>query len=211
MTKSLRLSAVAVALVLPALLLARWTFATTSFRDAEVVLSLPDAIGPWTKVEDSELDEEVLEAIEPDDYLMRRYEAPGRPPVWVFVSIYARGVGQGKAAHDPEICYPAQGWEIMASQGVTIPVNDSESLEAKQLETHNGVLEEQVLYWFQPADRWQRSYTAEQLTQVIDAVRGRPQYAFVRLSVSGGEEAAEELRALAPALAVRVRENVDRL
>ena len=211
MTTSPRLAAVAVALIVPALLLARWTWATSDQRDVEVVLSLPDELGPWKAVEDSELEEKVLRLIDPDDYLMRLYEAPGRPPVWVFVSMYARGKGHGRGAHDPEICYPAQGWEIMASRDIRIPVGESGSFQARELETHNGVLEEQVLYWFQPADRWPGSYTSEQLTQVLDAMRGRPQYGFVRLSVAGTRELAGELRELAPEIAVLVRGDVDSL
>jgi hypothetical protein len=39
-----------------------------------------------------------------------------------------------------------------------------------------------VLYWFQPAGRWPLGAALEQLARVLDALAGRPQYAFVRLS-----------------------------
>jgi hypothetical protein len=42
-----------------------------------------------------------------------------------------------------------------------------------------------VLYWFQPAGRWPGGAAVEQLLRIFDAIAGRPQYAFVRLSAPG--------------------------
>lgn len=207
----IRLAAVGVALLVPALVLARWGLATASFAETEARLTLAEQLGPWKLAATEELEDEILAQIAPDAYLMRMYEAPGRAPVWVYVGLYAEGARAAKSAHDPEVCYPAQGWEIMASRALSLGVAGDEVMQVKQLQAQNGALEEQVLYWFQPADRWQLSYAPEQLTRVLDAVRGRPQYAFVRLSATGTHEVIEDLVELAPAIAVAIREDVDRL
>jgi hypothetical protein len=67
-----------------------------------------------------------------------------------------------------------------------------------------------VLHWFQPAARWPASAAVEQLARIFDAVAGRPQYAFVRLSTRmqavGPLETERELADFAAQIASPVRD-----
>jgi EpsI family protein len=211
MSRRLRLLAVAVALLVPALVLARWALATASGHRGEPQLTLPAVVGEWQLVEERPLDEDALELIDPDAYTMRLYAAPGRAPVWVYVGLYVARSGSGKGHHDPEVCYPAQGWEILGSRSRVVALPDGAELHGKQLVVHRGSLEESVFYWFQPAGRWPVADAPEQLARVLDAVRGNPQYAFVRLSAAGHDlEALEdELEDVAAALAAEIRRDVE--
>ena len=211
MSVRIRLASVALALLLPALVLGRWMLVTRSSAPTVSTPALPTAVGPWRSTAESRLNAEVLAMIEPDAYLMRRYEAPGRTPIWLYVAVYAGRAGYGKGAHDPEVCYPAQGWEILQSELFGVPLVDGGTLLTRRVEAHRGLAKETVFYWFQPANRWPAGAAAEQLMRVMDAARGRPQYAFVRISgpSDGGSTAARDLAEFAAEIAASVRAVVD--
>jgi EpsI family protein len=211
MSARIRLAGVAVALLLPALVLGRWLLATSASTLLVPTPSLPHQIGPWHATAEEGLEAEILALIEPDAYLMRRYEAAGRTPIWLYVGVYVGRAGYGKGAHDPEVCYPAQGWEILQSELFDVPLVDGDTLTTRHLEAHQGLAKESVLHWFQPAKRWPAQATAEQLLRVLDAARGRPQYAFVRLSgpTDGGPTAVQDLAEFAGEVAASVRAVVD--
>jgi EpsI family protein len=205
------LCATLVALLLPGAVLARWLLVADSPVEFAGPLDLPQEIGPWRADGANRLDDEVLALIEPDQYLMRHYSAPGRSPIWLYIGVYAGRAGYGSGAHDPEVCYPAQGWEILASEQFEVPLTAEDALRTKRLEAHLGSAREAVLYWFQPAKRWPAPVAVEELLRVVDAVAGRPQYAFVRLSApsDGGDEAVRDLAEFAALIAAPIRGYVE--
>jgi EpsI family protein len=207
--------AVAVALLLPGWLLAAWVRAGTLERGSLPPASLPRQLGPWTATEEGRLEPKILDMIAPDAHLLRLYEAPGRSPVWIYLGLYASRGSYKKAAHDPEICYPAQGWEVLRSSTVGIEVSgaDAPALRAKLLDAHRGLEREAVIYWFQPAGRWPASGALEEILRLADAVRATPQYGFVRLSAptENRPEAAQDLLEFAGLLAPSVRGAVETL
>jgi EpsI family protein len=196
-----------IALLIPAALLARWTQNSEAPNPFPEVPGLPSEVGPWQATQHRRLDDNVLAMIAPTSHLMQLYQAPGRTPIWLYVGVYAGRAGYGKGAHDPEVCYPAQGWEILRSESFDVALRDSGTLRAKHLEAHKGAQKETVLYWFQPAKRWPAPDPGEQLLQIFDAVSGRPQYAFVRLSgpTDGGPAAKRDLAEFAERMALPIR------
>jgi EpsI family protein len=208
-----RLAAAAAALLLPGWLLAAWVRAGTLERAPLPPVSLPRQLGAWTATEDGRLEPEVLDKIAPDAHMLRLYEAPGRAPVWVYLGLYASRGSYKKAAHDPEICYPAQGWEVLGTRIVAIDVAspDAPALRARLLDAHRGLDREAVVYWFQPAGRWPSSGALEEVLRLADAVRATPQYGFVRLSAPSEDRpsAAQDLLDFAGLLAPSVREAVE--
>ncbi len=211
MSVKIRLIAVVLSLLLPALALARWSVASGEVRAPE----FPTQVDSWLRTQDETLAADVLEQIEPDFYVMRRYESEQHTPIWLYVGLYAGRAGSGKGAHHPEACYPAAGWEILDSKAISFTLNDGGTLHAQQLEFHQGNAREMVLYWFQPAERWPVGAAGEQLLRVMDALRGRPQYAFVRLSARlGGADngaTARDIEAFAAHAAPQIRRAVEQL
>jgi EpsI family protein len=203
----LRLAILAIAFLGPGLVLARWLSAGGLDAAPISLPALSDPIGPWQLAVETRMPDSDFALLEPDAYFVRRYEAPGRTPIWVYVAMYASRAAHGKGAHDPEVCYPAQGWEIVGSRSVEVPLSNRETLWAKQLETQHSNAQRAVLYWFQPANRWPAFAALEQGMRIIDAVFGRPQYAFVRLSASAdaGPDAARDLAEFAALIAWPVR------
>jgi EpsI family protein len=141
--------------------------------------------GAW-----EQLDGAVLEALGPSSYVARLYEAPDQTPIGLYVGFYAGRAGHSKAAHDPEICFPAAGWETLATRSVRVSLPEGDTIQAQLLDTHRGTARRLVLHWIQPAARWPRGVLTEELTYVLDAISGRPQYAFVRLVADVPDAAA---------------------
>ncbi len=212
MNVKLRLAAVAFALLIPALLMARWSIGSTA--PAPVArIELPRQVGAWNATQDQRLSDSIWSIIEPDAHLLRLYEAPGRNPIWIYVGLYGGRTGSGKTAHDPEVCFPAQGWEILERRSARVDLQRGDSLRATFLEAHLGIQHQTVLYWFQPAARWPAGAAAEQLLRIYDAVTGRPQYAFVRFTSSSSENAtaADDLSEFAAEIAPAIRLVVEQL
>jgi EpsI family protein len=57
------------------------------------------------------LEQTVLDDLNPDDYLLRRYDRPDGLPVWLVV-VYFQNARLG--AHDPLLCYRSQGFKLQA-------------------------------------------------------------------------------------------------
>jgi EpsI family protein len=55
------------------------------------------------------LEQAVLDDLDPDDYLLRRYDRPGGLPVWLVI-VYFQNARLG--AHDPQLCYRSQGFAL---------------------------------------------------------------------------------------------------
>jgi EpsI family protein len=213
MTARVRLAAAVLGFLIPVLWLARWNAAVASPPEMLAAPELPDAIGPWTQVAEERLSEEHFAILRPDAHLWRRYEAEGRAPIWVYVATYGGRSGYQAGAHDPEVCYPAQGWEILRSRPVEVRIGNGDTLVARLLDAHQESARQVVLYWFQPAARWPARAEVEQLARVLDAVAGRPHYAFVRLAAPLGDgfDAARDLEEFAARIAQPIRGHLDEL
>jgi EpsI family protein len=205
-----RLSAVLIALVLPLAVLG-YVLAGTPERDLSFdAQSIAPVAGRLELAGDRRLSADVFAMVEPADYTFRLYrESPADPGIWSYVAFY-QGVDRSNA-HDPDVCYPAQGWEIIGRSEIRLTMPDREELHATRLRAHLDGREEEVLYWFQPAGRWPGSALAEDLLRVYDRLRGAPEYAFVRLSTRdvSGEPALERLSGFARALAPLVRAELE--
>ncbi len=55
------------------------------------------------------LKQTVLDDLDPDDYLVRRYDRPDGTPIWLVI-VYFQNARMG--AHDPETCYRSAGYRV---------------------------------------------------------------------------------------------------
>ena len=95
MSVRLRLAAVVLALLLPALALSRWTLASGEVRQP----GLPVQLDPWTGAHDQSLGPEALALIEPDAYVMRLYESEGRHREAIYLTRRATQAAGSEADH----------------------------------------------------------------------------------------------------------------
>jgi EpsI family protein len=174
---------------------------------------LPDRLGEHRLRAEQPLDADVVAMLSPESYSMRVYADEAGSVVWIYVALYS-GTGTS-GAHDPTVCYPAQGWDAAAPEERELVLPTDEKLTVKLLAASQAGREELVLYWFQPAERWPAASSPEHLFRIVDRFAGHPQYGFVRLSTSldtkgdGEREAAEaRLTRMAVAAAPWIRKAV---
>ncbi len=165
---------------------------------------VPRALAGLGLVRSEALEPEVLEMVRPRSYVMRLYAADDAA-VWLYAGYYDDG--RRAAVHDPTVCYPAQGWEILSARMEPLDLGGGERLQARWLLVERDGRREVVLYWFQRAHRWALEPWREELMQVVDAVRGRPGFTFVRVSMPALDAGADDssLRAVARRAAHEIR------
>lgn len=175
--------------------------------------ALPSELGAHRLLREQPLDAEVVSMLEPESYSMRLYADDRDSAVWVYFAIYSGTDSTG--AHDPAVCYPAQGWDASAPEEREIELPGGEQMAVRAMGATLGGKEERVLYWFQPAARWPVFTPREQLQRILDGFAGHSQYGFVRLSTQVTGPTAEDrtradavLTELAVTLAPSVRQAV---
>jgi EpsI family protein len=156
----------------------------------------PQELGGLIATGDTTLEKRVFDVIVPSAYLMRSYAGAGAQAL-AYVAFYTGFTSSG--AHDPEVCYPAQGFDIGAISDLPLELADGTRLWSKVFRARQGGYEELVVHWFQPRDRWPSHPRLEPWVRMLHAFRGRKAYAFVRVSVEIGNDgvARAEERAIA--------------
>ncbi len=82
----------------------------------DTLSTFPREFGEWTS-QDLEFSDVVYDELAADDTLVREYRRAEESPVW-FVIIYHENKRYG--AHDPMVCYRAQGWDIRSEGTIGI-------------------------------------------------------------------------------------------
>lgn len=208
MTVRARLVAVALSFGIPVLALGAWSGVGRASEPLPGLAGFPRTIGAWTLAEEGALSAEERAMLEPDSYIAWQFEAPGRSPISVYVALYRGPSPDGEGAHDPALCYPASGWEVMATRSAEIALPHGGRLTGTLLTAHLGSDERKALYWFQPAGRWPGTQAWEQVARIGDSLAGRPQFAFVRLSapVEPDHDAERDLLEIATEIGWPVRQ-----
>lgn len=87
-------------------------------------------------------------------------------------------------AHRPEVCYPAQGFQILRGGGVgTLSLPAGQQLPVRQLVAGLGGRNEPITYWITVGDRVAVSGTEQKLAQLAYTTRGLlPDGMLVRVS-----------------------------
>lgn len=141
-----------------------------------IELALPSDIGRWHG-EDQPITERELQVLAKDTAFARKVYTDGKNS-HIFVSIVMSGQDLDNSIHRPERCLPAQGWSVVDSKVVKIPVQEGGALETTRLHNvHKFVTKEGVTvpvyglnyYWFVG---W-KDTTASHLTRTYIDIRDR--------------------------------------
>jgi EpsI family protein len=98
---------------------------------------------------------------------------------------YGGDQSDGMQAHLPEVCYPAQGFELRGQQYTTFSLGDRR-IPVKQLRTRLGGRLESVTYWLTLGESIAATRTDRKIQQVIYGLRGEvPDGMLVRVSSIG--------------------------
>jgi len=159
--------------------------------------NFPERIGSWPGVRGT-LDPAVEQVIRGDDYLNTTYFSPeGAVPVQIF-SVFYNDQTRGSAIHSPEICLPANGWEVAEFGTVELDMADTGygRFSAIRAVVSKGTETQLVYYWFEQRGQRMVNDFAVKIGVLADGLRrGRDDGALVRfvtpISDEGGIPAAE--------------------
>ena len=145
------------------------------------------------------LDPAVAQVVAADDYLNTTYFEPGSmAPVQIFSAFYHNQT-RGAAIHSPEICLPANGWEVseIGTRELDMSAAGYGRFEANRAVVTKGTDRQLVYYWFEQRGRRVANDLAVKLGVLADEVlHGRSDGALLRFTTpiddsAGGLLAAE--------------------
>ncbi len=146
-----------------------------------IELALPRTVGNWLG-EDQEITPKEREVLAKDTSFARKLYVDGKGH-GIFVSIVMSGQDLDNSIHRPERCLPAQGWSVVDSRRVAIPVRNKGELEMTRL--HNvrkaTTLDGQVVSVYNLNYYWFVGYnetTASHLRRTYMDIRDRVLYGY---------------------------------
>ncbi|MCR9093710.1 MAG: EpsI family protein [bacterium] len=146
---------------------------------------LPRILNDWISI-DLEMDDDVSEILGADHNLQRAYQHPLGYHVFVYIGYYDTSSG-GAPEHTPDVCYPAQGWQILDS--VQQRVGGEEGLVMRELLVERGGEQRLVHFWYRTKTASGiTSVTGLRLSHVVGRMtENRGDGALIRVSTAIGE------------------------
>jgi len=171
-----------------------------SSETANILKMFPEKIGEWKATEDIKLDPSTITALEPSSLVFRKYENKNNTPVWLCI-VYHQNDRWG--AHDPQICYKSQGWNLFNYGGryetTKIPLGGIDH-EINRFYVEKEGMREMVLYWWFGAKGKQMASRFDQIFNMVytGIFYGYIESGFVRVSIPlrAGKEKVDEATAL---------------
>jgi EpsI family protein len=105
--------------------------------------AVPEALGPWNGAELS-FEDAVVEELQPDDLLIRRYQR-GHERAWLCVVVHRN---RRYGAHDPLLCYESQGWLVGPRTRVQLDDGTPEGLMVNRFVADRPRADRLVYYWW---------------------------------------------------------------
>jgi len=145
--------------------------------------SLPETAEAWSHRGDTEIDEQSLKMLGPDDYLSRTY-ASSEGQINLFVAYY-KTRHRARNAHDPKVCLPGSGWNSLESRMIDFPVRDGAApVSANYYLVEKNNVQAVVVYWYQTYKATVAQESMVHLNRVLQSLRDkRTDVAFVRIVV----------------------------
>jgi len=90
----------------------------------------------------------ILQTLQVDDYLLRRYRASPGNELWLYVGYWGSQRPGVNRLHSPIVCLPGAGWSIASLQNMPIRLADR-TIIVNHAEVQKGEARQVVLYWYQ--------------------------------------------------------------
>ena len=142
-------------------------------------------LGDW-KGTDLKLDADVVEMLNPDQIVFRRYQNPSGRSVDLYSAFYG-AQGAGRTMHSPLNCYPGTGWEIVGKNKVLLngPGDDKKDFEIRKLVLRKGLVRRLLYYWYYAGGKIaSNQYMNKALTLYGALVNGRTDGGLVTVSTA---------------------------
>ncbi|MDI1298237.1 exosortase-associated protein EpsI, B-type [Methylotenera sp.] len=174
--KSLLVAALLIIAALFAIKLTPTLHAVDTTPDLDKII--PTAFGEWKQIADpftqvslttggNDLASQLYDKI-----VMRTYANRNGDRVMLAIA-YAREQKQDIKIHRPEVCYVAQGFQLLSKKNNTINMQDAKPIKAQRLLVSNQNRYETVSYWIRIGDDYPASGMAARLKILRDGLKGR--------------------------------------
>lgn len=121
--------------------------------------------------------------------LSRTYVGPAGQRVMLSVA-YGGDQSDATRAHRPEVCYPAQGFQVLSNASDALQTDD-QSLRVRRLVAKLGPRTEPITYWIMVGEKAATSGTEQKMSQLAYTLRGLiPDGMLVRISTIESNPAA---------------------
>lgn len=139
-------------------------------------------------------DKVVVESLALDDYLNRVYRK-GNKSVSLYIGYYLTS-GKVGASHDPLVCFPGQGWDVLDQDSGSIKIGEgaNPTVSYSVMKVKRGAEASQIiLYWFQSYQAANPNTLLQKITTVMQKFTdAKEDNAFVRLSCAAAEKSESE-------------------
>lgn len=171
------------------------------------LVSFQESLGPWRTITNMVMDDATSNALRPDDYLSRSYEADSNA-VNVFIA-YFRSMRNGAGPHSPEVCLPGAGWKGESKSTVEVSRESSTPLTVNRYVLRKSASRILTLYWYQTRRRTYAEEFSGKLYSPLDLwADRRSDGCLVRLITSFPENAEAAAERRIKDLAIRVRDEL---
>ena len=157
----------------------------------------PLTIGDRWQGKELGLDQQVLDVLKLNDYMMRAYipqelikdgeNRKGLTPVYLYVGYY-QSQRTGATYHSPKNCLPGAGWQFMDSEQVPVMMPGGGAPIINKVMIQKGLEKQIILYWYQDRGRIiANEYSAKGFLVWDSMTRKRTDGSLVRISVPVGK------------------------
>ncbi len=159
-------------------------------RESAVIMILPNTVDEWFG-ESMETSEVVINALADDtNYVQSQYKrrTPGTEDKIDITSAFVvlSGDDMNNSIHRPERCLAAQGFEILSSEEILIPINEKYNVPTRRLlSKHLRTGVKQIsYYWFTGAKKITASHYNRTFTDIFDRLTTgtNQRWAFVNIT-----------------------------
>lgn len=189
-------------IVLSAILLATTSYVVYAMEPEKVPLreslqALPLQVQPWQGRNEPAFEDDILEQLGVDEYVLRTYVSASQPWVGLYAGFY-ESQRQGDTMHSPLNCLPGAGWLPIKQDRATFDVVNAagvtQQITVNEFVIEKGLDRQVVLYWYQSHGRVVASEYTSKLYMIGDAMRlNRTDGAMVRVitPIAGPDRTAE--------------------
>lgn len=161
-------------------------FYTVSYKPREVssqvrLLNIPDRIADWHKVKDLTISQDAYAALDPNSLTMREYSSGKGDPLLLCI-VYHKNDRWG--AHNPQVCYKSQGWQVMDTKTRTIKNFGFKDFEVNEFVISKNNKKQIVTYWwYTSGNRQMASRPRHMIYMCLNGlIHGHVESGFVRVS-----------------------------
>ena len=139
-------------------------------------------LGDW-KGSDLKMDADVVEMLNPDQIVFRRYQNLSGSSVDLYGVFYG-SQGADRTMHSPLNCYPGTGWEIVGKSKVRLQGlgDGKKGIEVRKLILRKGLAKRLLYYWYYAGGKTASNQYMNKLLTLYGAVHGRTDGGLVTVS-----------------------------